>query len=68
MFNHSDILQTIDMIDHQHLDVRTITMGISLRDCAHNDIDRCARRIYDKVCRLAEHLVETGCALSLIHI
>ena len=64
MFNHSDILQTIDMIDHQHLDVRTITMGISLRDCAHNDIDRCARRIYDKVCRLAEHLVETGCAIE----
>ena len=64
MLNQSDILQTLDMIDHQHLDVRTITMGISLRDCAHPDIDECARRIYDKICRRAEKLVETGCAIE----
>ena len=34
MLNHSDIMSTVDMIDHQHLDIRTITMGISLLDCA----------------------------------
>ena len=64
MLNQSDILQTIDMIDHQHLDVRTITMGISLRDCAHPDIGECARRVYDKICRRAERLVATGEAIE----
>ena len=64
MLNQSDILQTLDMIDHQHLDIRTVTMGISLRDCAHPDLDTCARRIYDKICRRAENLVSTGCAIE----
>ena len=64
MLNIHDILQTLDMIDNQHLDIRTITMGISLRDCAHPDMDECARRIYDKICRRAEKLVETGCAIE----
>ena len=64
MLNQSDILQTLDMIDHQHLDIRTITMGISLRDCAHPDIDECARRVYDKICRRAAQLVATGEAIE----
>ncbi len=64
MLNISDIRQTLDMIDKQHLDIRTITMGISLRDCAHPDMDECARKVYDKICRSAEHLVETGCAIE----
>ena len=64
MLNQSDILQTLDMIDHQHLDIRTITMGISLRDCAHPEIDECARRVYDKICRRAEKLVATGEAIE----
>ncbi len=64
MLNQSDILQTLDMIDHQHLDIRTITMGISLRDCAHPDIGECARRVYDKICRRAERLVATGEAIE----
>ena len=64
MLNQSDILQTLDMIDHQHLDIRTVTMGISLRDCAHPDIDECARRVYDKICRRAEKLVATGEAIE----
>ena len=51
MLNISDIMKTLDMIDHQHLDIRTITMGISLRDCAHPDMSACARKIYDKICR-----------------
>ena len=64
MLNISDIRQTLDMIDKQHLDIRTITMGISLRDCAHPDMDSCAQKVYDKICRKAEKLVETGCAIE----
>ena len=64
MLNHSDIMSTIDMIDHQHLDIRTITMGISLLDCADPDPAACARKIYDKICRCAERLVPTGCAIE----
>ena len=60
MLNISDIMQTVNMIDHQHLDIRTITLGISLYDCADSDIQTCARKIHDKICRKAEHLVETG--------
>lgn len=60
MINQSEILQTIEMIDQQHLDIRTITMGISLRDCAHWDIGKSCDKIYDKICRLAGSLVRTG--------
>ena len=60
MLNISDVMQTVNMIDHQHLDIRTITLGISLYDCADSNISKCARKIYDKICRKAEHLVETG--------
>ena len=60
LINSSDILQTIQMIDQQHLDVRTITMGLSLLDCADTDIDRCCGKIYDKICRAAKDLVKTG--------
>ena len=52
------------MIDHQHLDIRTVTMGISLLDCADPDPSACAQKIYDKICREAEHLVETGCDIE----
>ena len=64
MLNHSDIMSTVDMIDHQHLDIRTITMGISLLDCAEPDPAACARKIHDKICRQAEHLVATGCQIE----
>ena len=64
MLKHSDIMSTVDMIDHQHLDIRTITMGISLFDCADPDPAACARKIYDKICRLAKDLVPTGCAIE----
>ena len=60
MLNQKDILQTQDMIDKRHLDIRTITMGISLLDCADNDINACARKVYDKICRRAENLVRVG--------
>ena len=64
LINSSEILQTIEMIDQQHLDVRTVTMGISLLDCADSHMDACCRKVYDKICRKAEKLVETGCAIE----
>lgn len=60
MFNTAEIIQTNEMIDQQHLDIRTITMGISLLDCAHADIDTACGKIYDKITRRAEKLVSTG--------
>ena len=60
MLNARDIYETLDMINRQHLDIRTITMGISLRDCADRDLERCAGRIYEKIVRRAERLVRTG--------
>jgi len=60
MIHANEILQTIEMIDQQNLDIRTITMGISLRDCADPDIDACCGKIYDKITRLARDLVKTG--------
>ena len=60
MLNINDILSTQDMIDKRHLDIRTITMGISLLDCGHEDVKTCARKIYDKITRLAENLVKVG--------
>ena len=64
MINHRQILQTIRMIDNEHLDIRTITMGISLRDCAAGDGGESRRRIYDKICRKAERLVAVGEAIE----
>ncbi len=55
-----DILETIEMVDNQHLDVRTITMGISLMDCVDSDIDRVCDKVYDKITSKAENLVKTG--------
>ena len=60
MLNAGDILETITMIQDEHLDVRTITMGISLLDCCDSDIDRACRRVYDKITRCARDLVKTG--------
>jgi uncharacterized protein (UPF0210 family) len=61
---HTDIMQTLNMIDHQHLDIRTITMGISLLDCADPSPEAFAQKIYDKICRSAENLVKTGEAIE----
>ena len=60
MINVHDILETIKMIDEEYLDVRTITMGISLLDCCDSDIDRSCEKIYNKITRLAKDLVKTG--------
>ncbi len=60
MINTSEILETIKMIDEEYLDVRTITMGISLIDCADSDIHKSCEKIYNKITRLAKDLVKTG--------
>ena len=64
MINTSEILQTLQMIDHQKLDVRTITMGISLFSCVTDDESALCVRIYDRITRRAEHLVEVGRAIE----
>ena len=64
MINTNEILSTIHMIDQQHLDVRTITMGISLLDCAAPNPDAACRKIYDKITRRAERLVTVGQAIE----
>ena len=58
MINTQDILETINMIREECLDIRTITMGISLLDCTDPDIKTCARKIYDKITRKAEDRFE----------
>lgn len=60
LINTQDILQVIEMIESQHLDIRTITMGISLLDCIDPDVDRCCEKIYTKITTLAKDLVKTG--------
>ncbi len=60
MINTQDILETINMIRAENLDIRTITMGISLLSCANSDIHTSCDKIYEKICRQAEHLVKTG--------
>ena len=60
MINTADILETINMIRQENLDIRTITMGISLFDCVSNDEKRLCCNIYDKITKKAEHLVKVG--------
>jgi uncharacterized protein len=57
MLTHREILSVLDMLHNEHLDVRTVTLGISLLDCASDDIDRFTRRIYDRITQKAEKLV-----------
>ena len=64
MINTSEILQTIHMIEAEKLDIRTITMGISLYECADPDPARMAAKIYDRITKRAENLVKTGEALE----
>ena len=64
MLDTRDILETIQMIRQENLDIRTITMGISLYDCVSDDEDRLCQKIYDKITTRAEHLVQTGCDIE----
>ena len=60
MLNMNDIMETVNMIAEENLDIRTITMGISLVDCADADIRRSCEKVYDKIYRHAKDLVKTG--------
>ncbi|MBR4020738.1 MAG: PFL family protein [Firmicutes bacterium] len=60
MLNMSDIMETITMIQEENLDIRTITMGISLIDCADSDIDKSCEKVYNKITTRAKDLVATG--------
>ena len=60
MIETGEILQTMRMIQEENFDIRTITLGINLLDCAEQEADRCANRVYDKICYTARNLVHTG--------
>ncbi len=60
MINAYDILETIRMIQDECLDIRTITMGISLLDCIDSDIDKACENVYNKITAKAKNLVRTG--------
>ena len=64
MFNKYDVLETINMIEREHLDIRTITMGISLLPCIVGSADETAKKVYDRVCSQAENLVKVAESLS----
>lgn len=64
MLNSGDILETIQMIQREHLDIRTITMGISLLDCADSDIDRSCEKIIRKITTKARDIVRVGDAIE----
>lgn len=64
MLNANDILETIKMIDEENLDVRTITMGISLIDCADSNIEVSCEKVYEKITSLAKNLVSVGCDIE----
>lgn len=64
MLNMADIMETITMIQDEHLDIRTITMGISLLDCCDSDIHRSCKKVYEKIYRCAKDLVKVGCEIE----
>lgn len=64
MINISEVLETNNMIERENLDVRTITMGISLLDCADTSLDATCEKIYNKITTLARDLVKTGEEIS----
>ncbi len=64
MIETGEILQTMQMIQEQNFDIRTITLGINLLDCSHPVAEACAARVYDKICSTAKDLVKTGEAIE----
>lgn len=64
MFTNFDVLETIDMVQKEHLDIRTITMGISLLPCIRETAEDTARAVYDRVCLKAKDIVKTAESLS----
>ncbi len=64
MLNRKEILETIDMVEKEHFDVRTITMGISLLPCIRDDAKETARLCYDRICKKAENIVKVASDLG----
>ena len=64
MIETGEILQTLHMIQEENFDIRTITLGINLLDCSDRDPEKCAERVYEKICRIAGNLVRTGEEIS----
>ena len=64
MLNAYDIIDTIKMIEEEHLDIRTVTMGISLVDCIRGSITETADRVYDKITSRAKNLVSVANEIS----
>ncbi len=64
MFSNNDVLETIAMVEKEHLDIRTITMGISLLPCIRDTAEETAQKVYDLVCKKAENIVKTAENLS----
>ena len=64
MLNLNDIMETITMISQENLDIRTVTMGISLLDCIDSDAKSACDKIYEKITRKAGNLVKTGCDIE----
>lgn len=64
MFTNKDVLETIAMVQEEHLDIRTITMGISLLSCIRDSAEETAQKVYDLVCKKAENIVKTAQNLS----
>ena len=64
MIDLSEVLETNKMVEEENLDVRTITLGISLLDCADDSVDACCEKIYNKITTLARDLVRTGEEIS----
>ena len=64
MFSKNDVLETIAMVEKEHLDIRTITMGISLLGCIRDTAEETAQKVYDLVCKKAENIVKTAADLS----
>ncbi|MBR2022904.1 MAG: PFL family protein [Clostridia bacterium] len=64
MFSNNDVLETIAMVEKEHLDIRTITMGLSLLPCIRDTAEETAQKVYDLVCKKAENIVKTASDLS----
>lgn len=64
MININEVIETNKMIEQENLDVRTITLGISLLDCVDNNLDELNKRIYEKITTVAKDLVSTGKAIE----
>ena len=65
LIDRNDILETIKMISEEHLDIRTVTMGISLLSCAGDDVDAVCKKVYDKITQAAENLISVAEEISV---